>query len=78
MPDIAGRLNRVEKTLGARRDCHCGPRGARGSSFYFPDDGEARPDDTCERCGGQMVIIEVLYEKPDFPNYALGESVMYE
>jgi len=78
MPDTAGRLNRLEKVLGARGHCHCGPRGGRGSRFYYPDDGEARPCSVCEKCGGQMVIIEVLFEKPEFSNYALSERVMYE
>jgi hypothetical protein len=78
MRDFTRRLNRVEKALGAGGDCRCGPRGARGSRHYFPEDGEAQPCSTCEKCGGAMVIIKVVYEKPDFPNYDLAESVMYE
>ena len=74
----AHRLNKIEQSLGARGDCHCGPRGGRGSRFYYPDDGDARPSWVCEKCGGEMIIIAVLKEKPQFPNYALDEGVMYE
>lgn len=74
MPHNAYRLNRVEKALGALLDCHCGPRGGRGSRFYIPDNGEARPSEICEQCGGGMIVIEVVREKPEFQNYAASEG----
>jgi hypothetical protein len=63
------RLRQIENELGSRSPCLCGPRGTRGSRVWFPVDRESgqpqlEPSSICDKCGGQMVIIKVVYEEP--------------
>ena len=71
-------LKRVENDLGSSGQCRCGPRGAQGSRVWWPVDprsGQAqeRPSDLCDVCGGEMVIIKVVLEKPEFVNWYADE-----
>jgi hypothetical protein len=72
------RLRRIEEGLGWRDQCLCGPRGAQGCRVWWPVDrltGQAqeRPSDVCDVCGGEMVIIKVVFEKPVLVNWYADE-----
>lgn len=71
---IASRLKKAETVLGVRRECSCGPQGKQCTAVYYP--GEAQPSSICPSCGGRRVIIGVVYEPPQFPNY-IDPSMAY-
>jgi hypothetical protein len=80
LEDMAQRLSELEKFIGIERaekalkvenkPCRCG-RDSQGISprsvIYFPEDGDEKPSTLCENCGGQMILICVVYD--DLPVY---------
>lgn len=67
MSRIDSRLMKAEIVLGARRECSCRP------AVYYP--GEEQPSSICPKCDGHRVIIGVVYESPQFPNYDEAERM---
>jgi hypothetical protein len=78
MNHLNQRLNRLEKATGRRnRACICF-RNFQGISprtvVYYPEDGDEKPSTICEDYGGQIRLICVVYEKPEFPNHQVGSE----
>lgn len=70
---IASRLKKAETILGVRRECSCEQGGK--PAVYYPDDGDVKPSSICPSCGGHRVIVCVVYELPQFPNYDEAERM---
>lgn len=70
---LKGQVDRLEKNTDANhRACHCSRADRRTGArvvVYFPDDGEAEPPAVCEDCGGQVIRLRVVYEKPELLSY---------
>jgi hypothetical protein len=71
--NLKAAIERVEKAINMQdKPCGCfrSYQGIRPRTVvYYPEDGDQKPSTVCEVCGGQMTVICVVYEKPDFLNY---------
>ena len=64
---IEGQLRKAEKAIGATGECSCWPRNL---AVYYEDD--PRPSSLCPDCGGERVILHVVYDVAQPPADPMG------